>query len=183
MTIKVKVERQSPRGRAHGPRVEIMLRGENGWNGHYQIDGRGLSDEEIVERRDRILEHHRQKAARMTRFMKPEFRRARWSEQTFVEGREVPGAPFELRDCLIRERGTDVELFVRLRDTRKRRVEFTVIRPTVEELPSDAEIEALIRVAIAEHVERHAAEEAARVRVAAALGATIGEDSGGPPPP
>lgn len=147
------------RGR-RGVRVVLSIASE-GWHGHYRIDTHGRTHEEIVAERDRILAHHEKKAARMQGFAHQHFRR----------DVEHGGSAFEVRDCLIVERGSDVllKLILRDRETGERLV-IEEFRATVNALPGDEEIREMMQTRAAAHVEERARAEEHAERITRLLG-------------
>lgn len=120
-------------GRA-GASVQIDFDPEvDGWGGSYQLATHGKTADEVRAEHDRIVAYHRQKAARMPGLQK-------------IRGTLGKG---ELRDCTIRERGTNVEVVIRAVAESGEVLILDVVVPAISDVPSDQEIREIARTAIA----------------------------------
>src|SRR4051812_13195134 len=75
------------------------------WDGVYHVITHGRTEIEIAADIDKIQLHHDKKSARLTGF----------GSITGTTVR-VTGKPFVVTDCTLRDRGTDVELYVSAQD-------------------------------------------------------------------
>jgi predicted RNA-binding Zn ribbon-like protein len=131
--------------------VVAMHLPDGGWNGHYKFSADGMSPAEVQAKQDAIVAHHQAKAARLNGFRSiPQF-------QTI--GKQA----FEVR-VSIREQGTDVRLILRVCPEGEAQIELDLVRPTVDALPTDAEISTMIAEAAAAWIADH---QRAAVNVAA----------------
>lgn len=131
------------------------------WNGHYKLSTKNRSENDILAEINRLELHHEKKSARMTGF-----------QPLIGEYLEIAGELYLWTDCAIRERGPNVELYASVWDPWGRRAKgmpLRIVYPTVDDVPSNEEIEQLIRERIASAVARDMEHEQKIARVAAML--------------
>lgn len=104
--------------------------GDGGWNGHYRIETHGMTDDDVLAEINDVLLHHQAKAARLTGFA------------GLDRSLKFAGQAFTIVNLTLAERGTDVELRIRIEDSNGVTVgkEFGGVYPAVSDVPSDAEI-------------------------------------------
>jgi hypothetical protein len=127
------------------------------WDGHYRVPTKGRSAKQIAAAILKLDEHHAAKAARLERFS------ALWGTVL-----DVHGVAYRWQDCTIRERGTDVELFVCV-TALKNKTKLRFIYPSIADVPSDEEIADLVRDRIIAKVAAQVAEEEKNAAVLALL--------------
>lgn len=131
------------------------------WDGHYKLSTKNRDENEILAEINRLEMHHEKKSARMTGF-----------QPLIGEYMEIAGDMYLWTDCAIRERGPNVELYVSVWDPwgkRAKGMPLRLVYPTVDDVPTNEEIEQLIRERIASVVAKEMAHEQKIARVEAML--------------
>lgn len=110
------------------------------WPGIYRIRTHGKTDEEIVADAARLEAHHQAKSDRLDEM-----------QSLFHAPLEVDGALYVWTDATIRERGTDVEVYLCVRDglgQRLRNMPIVMVRSSVAAIPSTPDLVDIVRAAI-----------------------------------
>ncbi|GEM_PF-5135708 len=140
------------RGR-HGVRIAIEIT-DSPWHGRYEFTTHGMHSSEVAAKRDAIIAHHEKISARLVDFA------------AVLGSRTIAGDSVVVRDCTIRERGTNVELFVSFINADGTKTRIRRIYRDIDAVPSNAEINQTIRdsVIAAKAAQRDANDHVAAVR-------------------
>lgn len=152
-----------------GSHVELHLLAEadGEWSGVYHFASHGMSPQAFTKRVHAIERAHHAKSQRLTGFVA-------LREKEFTVG----GAVYRIIDCNLVERGTDYELMLRAVRVLGPKQFVPILRmdhrdgllyPSVDAVPSDAEIEMMVRTMIATKNVREAAHAKFVADVAAAM--------------
>lgn len=130
-----------------GAALPIVQAGPTQWNGHYRIETAGKSAAEIVAAIDAVQAHHASKTDCMNRFA------AMVARPIVVVG----AGAHRWTDATIRERGTDhIELYlnvVAVDGTRRKCMPLRLNYRRCSDVPSNAQIVAMVQAAIGAEVE------------------------------
>lgn len=132
------------------------------WAGHYVVETHGRTETEIVAEIQRLEQHHAKKSTRLAEFHT-------MAGTTF----DVDGVTYTWSCLTVWERGTDVELYANAVDgngVQALRPPFRKVYATIDDVPANEEIAALVAQAIRDKAaasQEHAAKIAA---VSAILG-------------
>lgn len=130
-------------------------------HGRYIVETRGKTAAQILAAIDALATYHAAKSARIYD-----------GEALLGTAFVVAGVAYTWTDCTIRERGTDVELHVNVVDAtgaRPKCMPFERVYGTIEQVPPNAAIAAMVQQAIADEISSNADHQATIASVQAAL--------------
>ncbi len=103
-------------------------------DGHYFVETKGKTAQEVMDAIDAKSKYHAEKSRKITGMS--------WIlGSTLGVGTET----YKYIDCTVRERGTDVELYVAVADSKGQpQSPLIIVRPTIAELPGVAELSSMM---------------------------------------
>lgn len=118
-----------------GALVEIEFEPGEGRSGLYRFYTHGMTPAQVLAKRNEIIKFHNDRAARMANFGAVRLTLS------------IGGKQFKITDCSIRRRGTDVELVLRVRTPKGKKIDLSRVYPKIADIPTDPQLVGMARAA------------------------------------